>query len=359
MEIDLQTTCPMPDRPRPIIIIGAGGIVRDAHLPAYRLAGFEVAGIFDLDLTKAQALASDFAIPQVFASMAAAVEGAPADVIYDVAVPGGAVLDVIEALPDGSAVLIQKPLGRTLTEGRAIRAACQRKDLTAAVNFQLRYAPPFLALRDLLDSGRLGVIHDIQMQVTILTPWNLWDFLEQEERVEILYHSIHYLDAVRALVGDPSGVYSRVVGYADYAQLADVKSTTILDYGDALRVVVAANHCHRGGLRHQESYLRVEGDQGIVHLTLGLCLDYPRGQPDRLEVCFLEDGDEPAWQTVPIEGTWFPHAFIGTMASVMRAVEDSERGLPTSVHDALRTMALVEAAYTSSRSGATPIPYEE
>jgi predicted dehydrogenase len=62
---------------------------------------------------------------------------------------------------------------------------------------------------------------------------------------------------------------------------------------------------------------------------------------------------------VPIDGTWFPHAFIGTMASVMRAAEDPTRDLPTSVHDAVRTMALVEAAYTSSASGATPIPYED
>jgi len=282
----------MPDRARPIVIIGAGGIVRDAHLPAYRLAGFDVAGIFDLEPAKAQRLAADFGIPEVFPSMAAAVDAAPVDVVYDVAVPGGAVLAVIDALPDGAAVLIQKPLGRTLAEARAICTLCQCKNLTAAVNFQLRYAPPFLALRDLLDSGRLGMVHDIQMQVIVLTPWNLWDFLAQEERVEILYHSIHYLDAIRALAGDPDGVYARVVGYPDYTGLADVKSTTILDYGSNLRAVVSANHCHRGGLTHQESYLRVEGDKGIVHLTLGLCLDYPRGQPDRFEVCLLAGGAE-------------------------------------------------------------------
>lgn len=359
MSLTLNTSCLMPDRPRPIVVIGAGGIVRDAHLPAYRLAGFDVVGTFDLDVDKARALAVDFDIPAVFASMELAVASAPEDVVFDVAVPGGAVLEVVEALPDGAAVLIQKPLGRTLDEARTISAVCRRKGLTSAVNFQLRYAPPFLALRDLLDSGRLGVVHDIQMQVTILTPWNLWDFLQREERVEILYHSIHYLDAIRALAGDPHGVWARTVRYAGYTQLADVKSTTILDYGDTLRAVVSANHCHRGGLIHQESYLRVEGEKGIVHLTLGLCLDYPRGQPDRLEVCLFEDGHEPAWQTVPVEGTWFPHAFIGTMASVMRKVEDPSRELPTSADDAVRTMALVEAAYTSSSSGATPIPYEE
>ena len=52
-----------------------------------------------------------------------------------------------------------------------------------------------------------------------------------------------------------------------------------------------------------------------------------------------------------------PHAFIGTMASVMAKAEDPSRPLPTSVDDALRTMAVVEAAYLSSASGSTPIDY--
>ena len=33
----------------PIVIIGAGGIVSDAHLPAYQKANFEVLGIYDPD----------------------------------------------------------------------------------------------------------------------------------------------------------------------------------------------------------------------------------------------------------------------------------------------------------------------
>ena len=44
---------PMPARPRPIVVIGAGGIARDAHLPAYRQAGFAVGGIFDVDKARA------------------------------------------------------------------------------------------------------------------------------------------------------------------------------------------------------------------------------------------------------------------------------------------------------------------
>jgi len=47
----------MPENPAPIIVIGAGGIVKDAHLPAYRKAGFQVQGIYDQNSAKADALA--------------------------------------------------------------------------------------------------------------------------------------------------------------------------------------------------------------------------------------------------------------------------------------------------------------
>jgi hypothetical protein len=44
---DLTQAWPRPSHPRPIVIIGAGGIVRAAHLPTYRALGFPVAGLFD------------------------------------------------------------------------------------------------------------------------------------------------------------------------------------------------------------------------------------------------------------------------------------------------------------------------
>ena len=48
---------------------------------------------------------------------------------------------------------------------------------------------------------------------------------------------------------------------------------------------------------------------------------------------------------MPIEGSWFPHAFVGAMAQVMRAADGEQDALVTPVEDSIRTMACVEAAY--------------
>ena len=44
--------------PLPIVSIGAGGIVHDSHLPAYRKAGFPVIALIDPDREKAGKLAA-------------------------------------------------------------------------------------------------------------------------------------------------------------------------------------------------------------------------------------------------------------------------------------------------------------
>ena len=89
---------------------------------------------------------------------------------------------------------------------------------------------------------------------------------------------------------------------------------------------------------------------------MGVNLNYPVGEADVFEYCILEPNQPPQWQSVTINGQWFPEAFIGTMASLMCYLEGSSPTLPTSVDDAYQTMAVLEAAYESSAHGATPIP---
>ena len=80
-------------------------------------------------------------------------------------------------------------------------------------------------------------------------------------------------------------------------------------------------------------------------------MDYPHGLPDEFEYCLLEKGKSPNWQSLQLEGSWFPDAFIGTMSSLMRYKNGESEELPTSVEDVIKTMAVVEAAYKSSTSG--------
>lgn len=340
---------PAPASPRPIVILGAGGIVNDAHLPAYRKAGFPVAGIFDVDAARAKSTADRFGIP-VVRSLHSAF--ALKDAVFDLAVPPDCVLEVLEEAPEHAAILIQKPMGRSLDDARKIRDLCRKKRLRAAVNFQLRYSPMMLALRDAISQGLLGELLDVEFRLCVNTPWHLFPFLKKLDRVEILVHSIHYLDFVRHLLGEPTGAYARTVQHPRTPDLKSTKSAIILDYGPRVRCVLSINHDFEFGPAHESATLNVQGTKGAAIITLGLLLNYPQGKP---ETFGLRTGDGE-WEHIPLTGQWFPDAFIGTMASLQRFVSGEDKAMWTNVEDAFKTMALVEACYRSDASGGTPIP---
>ncbi len=327
---DLVQAWPRPSHPRPIVVIGAGAIVRTAHLPVYRRLGYPVAGIVDIDSEQARATAGEFGIDTVFPSLGDAVRTTPA--VFDVAVPGDQIVGILERLPRGAAVLMQKPMGQDLAAARRILACCVERQLVAAVNFQLRFSPGVLALHDLVTRGMLGAIVDVDVRVVIEQPWHLWTFLERAPRVEVPYHSIHYLDAIRWIAGEPAGVYCKSVGHP-------------------VRCSLVLNHTHRAGPKHRASQLTVEGLEGAVRLTWGVNLDYPAGPKDTMEIAAGRE-----WCEVPLRGSWFIEAFEGPMSNLQRFVAGEDTTLVGAVGDAIKTMALVEACYESSARGGTPIP---
>ncbi|TPG52131.1 Gfo/Idh/MocA family protein [Sphingomonas glacialis] len=344
----LQQAWPMPSAPRPIVIIGTGGIVKDAHLPAYRKAGFTVAGLYDPDRARAQALADEWAIPTVFASLA---EAAEADAVFDVAAPPVAHREILATLRESATVLLQKPMGLDLAAATEIRDIARARRLTASVNFQLRYSAMMLAIGDAIRQGRLGELTEIEVHINLVTPWQLFPHLKANPRVEIVSHSIHYLDAIRALVGDPRSVFARSFGHPA-SGLADTRSSMILDYGDTLRVLLSINHHHDFGRQFQDAQFRVEGVAGAAVAKFGVLLDYPAGEPDEL---WLAPRGGP-WDQAPLTGAWFPDAFIGPMANLQRFSAGEDLTLLTAVDDAWQTMALVEAAYLSNDQLGTPMP---
>ncbi len=338
-----------------IIIIGAGGIAQTAHLPAYRLAGFTVKGIFDTDHQKAKSVAEQFDIDNVYASLQEAINASDHTVVFDLAVPASQLLQILEQLPAKSTVLLQKPMGENLQNAKNIVEICKQKQFIAGVNFQLRYAPFILKAKELIANDVIGTITDIDIKVNVLTPWHLWDFLFDLPRVEILYHSIHYIDLVRNLLGNPKSVIAKTIQHPAMSKLASVRSNICMDYGQYLWANIATNHCHDYGSKHQYTHIKIEGTKGAILIKVGLLIDYPNGIPDEFEYCILKEESPVEWQQVSIDGTWFPHAFIGSMNEMLKAVNDKSYVPDNHVNDCLHTMACVEAAYLSNEiSGIKP-----
>ena len=77
----------LPSDPRPIVLIGAGGIVNDAHLPAYQIAKFPVLGIHDINSDNLKKTAKKWDL-ESYKDITDLIDiAAASDAVFDLATP--------------------------------------------------------------------------------------------------------------------------------------------------------------------------------------------------------------------------------------------------------------------------------
>jgi len=333
---------------RKIVSIGAGGIVRAAHVLAYGAAGFEIVGVFDVKPTASASVARKLGV-RCFPSLAEAL--AVRDVVFDLAVPPSEIAAILRVAPSGSALLVQKPFGRDIFEARALAEIVRRRRLVVAVNFQLRFSPAMRHLSELLEREALGTIRSVDVRVVTYTPFERWAFLRDVPRLEILYHSIHYLDCARALFGEPTAVEASARVDSAHPTLSDTSSSIRVEFEDGVKFSIETRHGSRIARKKRVSEFVVTGTRGSARIVLGVNLDYASPPPDALDVTLGE-----RTRSVALSGSWFPEAFAGPMANVQRFVAGLDRVLASNAADAVRTMELVEACYRSSERTQRLVP---
>lgn len=327
-----------------IAIVGCGGIVNAGHLPAYSAHHLNVIACFDTEPGQARDTAQRHGIPIVYDSLEALLADERVNIV-DIAVPAAQQRGVAErALAAGKHLLCQKPLAESLKDAQAIVDAGRQAGCKVAVNQQMRWSAGIAAAKQLISSGVLGTPTDVQIQVSTNTPWHLWPWLRDSERLEVMYHSIHHLDSLRYLFGTPVCVSSHFARFPNQAERGETKTLTVLEFEGGAQGLVAVNHHDASG----EGYAtyRFLGTEGLIQGTIGLLYDYPKGRPDTLQVRSKHISNGVLLE-VPLEGLWIPDAFIGPMASLMESIETN--GTPiTDAVDHLDTLRTVFAAYTSA-----------
>jgi predicted dehydrogenase len=229
-------------RDRGIGIVGAGGIVRDAHLPAYRGAGFNVVGITDLDLDRAAEVAAAHGVATTYPDLDAMLAD-PAVEILDVAVYPGVQPEIVErAVAAGKHVLCQKPFALDYPAGLGMVERAEAAGLKLAVNQQMRWDAGIRYAKHLLDRGVVGAPVYATIQVHVLTDWSLWPWILASPRHELLYHSIHYQDSLRYLFGMPDRVYTSGAKQPGEAAAGETKTLTVWTYDSGLQVLIDVNH---------------------------------------------------------------------------------------------------------------------
>jgi len=336
-----------------IAFIGCGGIVNYGHIPSYKAHGFNMIGGYDLNLEAAKETVQTHGLDKVYRSLDEVLLD-PMVQIIDIAVLPWKQKDIVaEVAKAGKYILCQKPFSDDYAEAVEMTNLVQQAGLKIAVHQQFRWSSIIRAARTLLLEGWLGDILDVQVQVSIHTPWDLWPWLASQPRLEVLFHSIHYLDSLRFLFGDPILVTSRHAKHPTQQARGETKTITIWDYPNGLQVLIAV--CHFDWSSGPYSLFRVLGTDGLIEGTIGTNYDYPDGRNDTLKFTSRESPERNFSATLP--GKWIPDAFYGPMASLMEAIQTDGEPL-TSARDNLGTLRVVEASYRSMREARSINPAE-
>lgn len=328
-------------------IVGAGAIVRAGHLPAYQQAGFRVSAITDLDPARANAAAADFPITTVHRDLAGLLDDSTVDII-DIAIPPDQRAAVVRAaIAAGKHVLAQKPLSTDLGVAEELTGLAARAGVLLAVNQQMRWDQVIRSMKHLLRVGFYGEVTGAVFDVHIQTDWSLWPWLLDQPRLEYFFHSIHYVDAIRSLFGEPHSVIARTARYPGQQAAGESRSFTLYEFDTDRVVTVLADHNNWSS--HPRASIRCAGTDGQSEGTLGVLYDYPVGRPDTFSYWSRTTAPQHT-VTRAFTQRWIPDAFIGPMADLQDAVTDGREPV-TSARDNLRTLRCVDAAYRSAELG--------
>ncbi len=366
MGLQLRYTAELPENKSvPIGCIGAGFIMSDCHLVAYREAGFNPVAITAIDLNQAEEAAERHSIKRVHNSVDQLLADNEVEVL-DVAVPPDVELEIVAKAVEHSdhirGILAQKPLGVNVAQAKEIVRLCRDAGVVLAVNQNMRYDHSVRACQDLLSKGALGdpVLATIDMRA--IPHWMPWQ--ERLGWCTLRIMSIHHLDTFRFWFGDPDRIFAstRPDPRTRFPH-TDGICLYILEYDDTgLRASswddVWAGPAREGAGEDISIRWRIEGTRGLARGTIGWP-SYPARTPSTLD--FTTIADQGEWHSPRWDQVWFPDAFVGPMADLLVALETG--GEPTiSGRDNVRTMALVEAAYESAASHTAVSPsrwYEE
>lgn len=327
---------------RGIGIIGAGGIVNYAHLPAYKKAGFKVVAITDKKEEAAEKTARNHGIPNVCGTIEDLLENPQVEIV-DIAVYPAAQTEIVEkAALAGKHMLCQKPFADEYAKAVRNVECAAKANVKIAVNQQMRWDAGIRCTRLLIEQGWLGTPFYGTIQVHCKTDWSMWPWIYSGKRLEVMFHSIHYIDSLRYLLGQPASVFTSGSRDPNETTRAETKTLTIWDYASGLQVLIDV--CHSTWMDDPYAIFRLEGTEGVIKGTIGLMYNYPTGRPDTLE--FMSKKNPGYWFSARLDSMWIPDAFVGPMASLMTAIEENSEP-ETSGRDNLKTLQVVFAEYRS------------
>jgi predicted dehydrogenase len=332
-----------PKKYKPGIALIACGGITEQHLKAYKKARYNVVALCDADITKAIARRKKFyPKAKVYTDYRDILKHDDVEVV-DIATHPEQRLGIIsDALNGGKHVLSQKPFVLDLDEGKLLIDLAKKRNLKLAVNQNGRWAPHFSYIRHAITAGLIGDVFAAHLAVHWDHNWIKGTHFEDVRHIVLYDFAIHWFDILTTFFAgrEAKRVYASFTRSPTQQARPPLLAQALIEYDNAQASLTFDADVKLG----QQDTTYIAGSRGTI-ISTGPSLT------EQSVTLYTEKGHA----TPKLRGNWFPDGFHGTMAELLRAIEE-DREPANSAENNLQSLALCFAAVQSAETNQPQVP---
>ncbi len=318
-------------------ILSTAGIARQNVIPGIQRADrCRIVAIASRDASRAAQIAREADIPTAHGSYAALLADPDVDAVY-IPLPNHLHAEwAIAAARAGKHVLCEKPLALTAADAERMIAAADAAGVRLMEAFMYRLHPSWVAVRELVASGRIGRLTAVQSWFSYFNddPANIRN-IQAFGGGALFDIGCYSVNLSRMLFGaEPTSVKGSIL--RDPTSGVDILTSGVLEFADGIGTFTCSTRAE------DDQRVHVYGSDGRI--SIGIPFNIP---PDRPTQIFVTHGGEPptdpATETITF-ATADPYAVEATAFAA--AVLD---GGPTPVppQDAVANLRVIERLFGS------------
>jgi len=264
-------------------ILSTANIATHKVIPGIRKAGrCEIVAIASREVDQARAVAGRLGIPKALGSYEALLADEDVDAVY-IPLPNHLHPEwTMAAARAGKHVLCEKPLALTAADAQAMIDVCRDEGVRLMEAFMYRLHPSWLAVRDLVASGRIGRLMAVQSWFSYYNddPANIRNI--RDVGGGALYDvGCYCVNLSRMLFGsEPTGVQASIT--RDPVGGTDILTSGQLEFGDGVATFTCSTRVE------DDQRVHVYGTEGRI--SIGIPFNIP---PDRPTEVFVTAGGDP------------------------------------------------------------------
>ena len=321
--------------PLRIGVLGAARIGELAIVGPARTTGDRLVAVAARDRSRAEAFAERYGVERALPSYADVVGDPEVEVVYNPLANAWHGPWNLAAIQAGKHVLTEKPFASNADEAREVRDAAAKAGVVVFEGFHYLHHPVTRRLHDLLDSGELGELRQVEVETTIPAPAEddpRWDLnLAGGALMDLGCYSLH---AHRMLARWAGGAPGLVAAHGEQRTAKpgiDEWLTADLEFPGG---ATGRAHCNMAGPERRMTY-RVVGSRGEAtaaryvepHIDDRVLIRTATGER-------VERLGQRSSYTYQLEAVW---------ASLRRGAS-----FPVATDDAVETMQLIEVCYRAA-----------